>query len=169
MKKILILFTSLLLLSCSSDDNANSNPTPTGSNTVYFTLDDKLYSSEFPTAAIDNKSITVSDNVFSINLRIINDKGVVTLTLFTGEKIEEGKSYQIHEQRIQDGFFVQNSLLSQPSTSFDCKTSAEFKGTVSIVKLDYENRIVAATFSYDAVDRKQNVHKVRNGWFDLKF
>ena len=165
MKKILILFTSLLLLSCSSDDNANSNPTPTGSNTVYFTLDDKLYSSEFPTAAIDNKSITVSDNVFSINLRIINDKGVVSLHLSSREKVVEGKSYRIHEPRYGDGFSASNDLYS----SFICSTTANFQGTITIVKLDYENRIVAATFSYDAVDPIQNVHKIRNGWFDLKF
>ena len=168
MKKILILFTSLLLLSCSSDDS-NSTPIPTGSNTVYFTLDDKLYSSEFPTAAIDNKSITVSDNVFSINLRIINDKGVVSLYLSSPEKVVEGKSYPIHEPRYGDGFSASNDFYKYPNIAFECGTNSKNGGIIKIVKFDLENRILAVAFSYDAVEKDGTIHTIRNGWFDLKF
>ena len=141
-EKKIILFTSLLLLSCSSDEHLPevSHPVPSGSETVYFTLDKKFYSSEFPTAILDEKRIFIDKDIkLEFGIELINDNGIVKLYFTSYDKIKEGKSYRIHAPRLEDSFTAGNSFYNYPNISFDCGTNSKYGGVIKIVKFDLEN------------------------------
>lgn len=170
MKKIVILFTSLLLLSCSSDDNVNSTPIPTGSDTVTFSFDGENFSTI--NSNINLEKLHISVYPFGggslIIFRLSNNEKAVEISIGSEYSFEEGKSYPINARQTANvsgriTYYAINSATKWASTN------NEIGGTITIVKLDYENKIVAATFEFDAVEDDGTVHTIRNGWFDLKF
>lgn len=169
MKKIVVLFTSLLLLSCSSDDNTNSTPTPTGSDTVTFSFNDENFSTKKSDINLEKLHISVYPFGGSLIIfRLSNNEKAVEISIGSEFKFEEGKSYAINGRQTTNvsgriTYYAFNSATKWASTN------NEIGGTITIVKLDYENKIVAATFEFDAVEENGTIYSIRNGWFDLKF
>ena len=168
MKKIIALITSFVILSCSSDDDQKQLPlTMNGSNSVEYTFNGKRMSS------FDSDEPKEIECGFSITntwiyIKLGKNEVYSTLTISANTLLEEGKTYQI-KGLLNSSVRAFNEYYGPNIQYVNCGTNNEVGGTITIAKLDYTNRIIAATFSYDCVDDKEKIYTVRDGWFDLKF
>lgn len=90
------------------------------------------------------------------------------MSLSSSTGFEEGKTYSI-KGNLNSNVRASNEFYGPNIPYVSCATNNEIGGSITIAKLDFPNRIIAATFSYDCVDDKGNIYAVRDGWFDLKF
>lgn len=168
MKKVIALITSFVILSCSSDDDQKQLPlTMNGSNSVEYTFNGKRMSSFDSDEA---KEIECGFNITNtwIHIKLGKDEVYSTLTISSNTLLEEGKTYQI-KGSLNSSVRAFNEYYGPNIQYVNCGTNNEIGGTITIAKLDYTNRIIAATFSYDCVGDKGKIYTVRDGWFDLKF
>lgn len=82
-------------------------------------------------------------------------------------------SYNEHafEQQDSDSLLVRYSdefSMGLRAKDYVCKPP-NFRGELTIKKLDFDNQIMAGTFWFDAVDTFGNTVEVRDGRFDLLF
>lgn len=169
MKKIIVLVTFVALASCSSDDDQKQLPlTMNGSNSVEYTFNGKRMSS-FDSGE-DAKEImcNVSKTYSWIYFKLEKNNEFSTLSLSSNTGFEEGKTYSI-KGNLNSNFRASNEFYGPNIPYISCSTNNEIGGTITIAKLDFTNRIIAAKFSYDCADDKGNIYAVRDGWFDLKF
>ena len=157
-----------MLLSCSSDDNVNSNPIPTGSDTVSLIFDNQEFSTKNDGTFYGNSFISPSYTGTTVMFYLMNVNFSLGITIGININIEEGKTYPLNAYNTSNGI-GRFSFDTNNSQSIGGTTNNEIGGTITIVKLDYENRIIAATFEFDAAEDDGTVHTIRNGWFDLKF
>ncbi|WP_177766173.1 hypothetical protein [Flavobacterium sp. I3-2] len=168
MKKIIILFTSLLLLSCSNDDNSSSNQIPTGSDSVSLIFDNQEFSTTNKNTSFEKIHVYVSPFDSFIVFMLSNNEKAVEVSISSQVGFEEGKTYAINGRQTSNV----SGRLTYYSTNSATKwasTNNEIGGAITIEKLDYEKRIIAATFEFDAAEENGTMHTIRNGWFDLKF
>jgi|GEM_PF-3597405 len=168
MKKIIVLITFFAFVSCSSDDDQKRLPlTMNGSNSVEYTFNGKRMSSFDSDEA---KEIECGFSITStwIHIKLGKNEFYSTLTISANTLLEEGKTYQI-KGSLNSSVRAFNEFYGPNIQYVNCGTNNEIGGTIKIEKLDYTNRIIAATFSYDCVGDKEKIYTVRDGWFDLKF
>lgn len=168
MKKIIVLVTFLAFASCSSDDGQKQLPlTMNGSNSVEYTFNGKRMSSFDSDEA---KEIECGFSIQStwIHIKLGKNEVYSTLTISANTLLEEGKTYQI-KGSLNSSVRAFNEFYGPNIQYVNCGTNNEVGGTITIAKLDYTNRIIAGTFSYDCVGDKDKIYTVRDGWFDLKF
>ncbi|MEG1377336.1 MAG: hypothetical protein RSC81_09690 [Myroides sp.] len=169
MKKIIVLITFFAFVSCSSDDDQKQLPlTMNGSNSVEYTFNGKRMSSfdSDDDAKEISSVISVSEQMIFIKLGKNNEYS--RISIFSSAKLEEGKTYSI-KGNLNSNIKAFSEFYGPEIPYISCATNNEIGGSITIAKLDFPNRIIAATFSYDCVDDKGNIYAVRDGWFDLKF
>ena len=168
MKKIVVLFASLLLLSCSSDDNLSSHPNPTGSDIVSLTFDNQEFSITNKNTYFEKIHVYVSPFGSFIVFMLSNNEKAVEVSISSQVGFEEGKTYAINGLQTAN---VSGRLTYYPFNSATkwASTNNEIGGAITIEKLDYQNKIIAATFYYDVVEENGTIYSINNGWFDLKF
>src|SRR5690606_20116855 len=167
MKKITILIAFFAISSCSSNDDQKQLPlTMNGSNSVEYTFNGEKISS-FDSDE-DAKEIQCGFTITNTWIYIKLGKNDVysTLTISVNTLLEEGKTYQI-KGSLNSNVRAFNEYYGPNIQYINCGTNNEVGGTITITKLDYTNRIIAANFSYDCADDKGTVYTVRDGWFDL--
>lgn len=170
MKKIVVLFTSLLLLSCSSDDNTNSNPIPTGSDTVTFSFNDENFSTTNNELNFEKSHVFINSlgsSLIMVKISNMEKETAVELTISSEVIFEEGKTYAINGLQTANLtgriFYYGNKI-----PSMNCYTNNEIGGSLTVVKLDYQRKIFAAIFNFNAVEENGTMHSIKNGWLDLK-
>lgn len=167
MKKIIVLIILFAFVSCSSDDDKKQLPlTMNGSNSVEYTFNGKRMSSF---DSDEDKEIECGFSITNtwIHIKLGKDEVYSTLTISANTLLEEGKTYSI-KGNLNSNVRAFNEYYGPNIQYVNCGTNNEIGGTITIAKLDYENRIIAATFSYDCVG-DDKMYSVRDGWFDLKF
>lgn len=168
MKEIIVLITFFAFVSCSSDDDQKQLPlTMNGSNSVEYTFNGKRMSSFDSDETMEIECGFGITNTW-IHIKLGKNEVYSTLTISVNTLLEEGKTYQI-KGSLNSSIRVFNEFYRPNIQYINCGTNNEVGGTITIAKLDYTNRIIAATFSYDCVGDKDKMYSVRDGWFDLKF
>ena len=168
MKKITVLITCFVIFSCSSDDDQKKLPlTMNGSNSVEYTFNGKRMSSFDSDEAKEIECGFSITNTW-IHIKLGKNEVYSTLTMSANTMLEEGKTYQI-KGNLNSNVRASNEFYGPNIPYVSCSTNNEIGGTITIKKLDYINRIIAATFSYDCVGDREKIYTVRDGWFDLKF
>lgn len=169
MRKIIALITFFAFVSCSSDDDQKQLPlTMNGSNSVEYTFNGKRMSSFDSDEDAKEIMCNVSKTNTWIYFKLGKNNEYSTLSLSSSTGFEEGKTYSI-KGNLNSNVRASNEFYGPNIPYVSCATNNEIGGSITIAKLDFPNRIIAATFSYDCVDDKGNIYAVRDGWFDLKF
>lgn len=167
MKKIIAVFAFLGLLSCSSDDDSDHQPaiTTSGSNTAAYTFDGTSVSSLDCEEYIFT-ALVIQDSQ-RIEISIDSETGHSSLVIISRTQLEEGKTYRVNS-------FLNTNIVAyvsnyQGSYILNGSTNTDIGGTLTVEKIDFTNKIIAARFSFDVADNKGEIYSLRNGWFDLKF
>lgn len=169
MKKIIVLVTFFAFVSCSSDDDQKQLPlTMNGSNSVEYTFNGKRMSSFDSDEDAKEIMCNVSKTNTWIYFKLGKNNEYSTLSLSSSTGFEEGKTYSI-KGNLNSNVRASNEFYGPNIPYVSCSTNNEIGGTITIEKLDYTNRIISATFSYDCVGDSEKIYTVRDGWFDLKF
>lgn len=172
MKKILILF-SFIIIACQADDN---NPisqidllppaTQTGENTFGCLLDGQAFLPDNLPGAYNCYYQFVDGNyyfnVVAGNLQNPNPSANALALKTEKKQIYQGETYQLLE--LLDGNAY--GALSKNGYYYTSQTET---GELTITKLDFDNNIVAGTFWYDIKDQNGVVHQIREGRFDMQF
>ncbi len=174
MRKLILLFTISLTLSCcnNDDDNNSQNPidqlppaTQTGENTFGCLLDGEVFIPSGGNNPLDCVYQFVNGGYYfglQGNKRD-EDNNLITIALGTNNlEITEGVSYNLLENITGNAYgvysFFQVNYTSQSHT-----------GQITITKLDTENQIVSGTFFFDILDSQGNVRTVSDGRFDMQY
>jgi hypothetical protein len=177
MKKLwLALFTVLVVVSCKKDIDELPEPTETGANTFGAVVNGELwgpmkhriinsevlkaqyYSNGRLLIKVGNYASSPTETDMEIYLYNVQGTGTYQVNENTGREPMPAANYMYFEKR----------RLTPINTWI---TSSTHTGTVTITKLDKENKIVAGTFSFDALSIGMNpvALKVTDGRFDLKY
>lgn len=176
MKKLILLFTiSLTLSCCNNDDNNNTqNPidqlppeTQTGENTFGCLLDDEAFIPSGGTNPLDAVYQFVNGGYyFSVQgNRRNSENNLLTISIgVLNIELTQGSTYQLIEN--EDGNATGNFLYSTLSNY----TSANNSGELTITKLDTENQIVSGTFWFDVLHPLTGeIAEIREGRFDMQY
>lgn len=176
MKKLILLFTiSLTLSCCNNDDNNNTqNPidqlppeTQTGENTFGCLLDDEAFIPSGGTNPLDAVYQFVNGGYyFSVQgNRRNSENNLLTISIgVLNIELTQGSTYQLIEN--EDGNATGNFLYSTLSNY----TSANNSGELTITKLDTENQIVSGTFWFDIIHPyTEEIVEIREGRFDMQY
>ena len=176
--KNLILFISLLLfISCSDENDGTAESLPTittsGSNTFGCKIENEIF--------LPRRKVSYSSNYDGNVLKAIYEIGISNYKIrisaenqFTNKNIEinylsttpfiEGITYQILDNSSGNFHAQYYSFFN-----FNYQTTNNTLGEIRILKFDYSNKIISATFWFDATNSQGEIIKVREGRFDIKF
>ena len=177
MKNLLfITFLTLVFLSCKKQIDELPEPTTTGANTFGARINGELWGPmKFGIAATapilqasfaGNNSFRINARNFAaspnesemeIFLKDVTAPGVYQLNRKTGIQPGADASY---------GFYIERNLMPKN----EWITNTEYTGTVTITRLDIQERIIAGTFEFRAINMYNEpspIH-VTDGRFDLK-
>lgn len=174
MRKLILLFTISLTLSCCNNDDGNNSQNPidqlppatqTGENTFGCLLDGEVFIPSGGNNPLDCVYQFVNGGYYfglQGNKRD-EDNNLITIALGTNNlEITEGVSYNLLENITGNAYgvysFFQVNYTSQSHT-----------GQITITKLDTENQIVSGTFFFDILDSQGNVRTVSDGRFDMQY
>ena len=163
----LLMLCILLIASCRPDEEV-FDPTP-GTNSITATIDGKEFSVSGITVTA-NYSI-VADQIHTLSIAgakssLDGTTEGIALAIVTADSsfIEEGETYQaagVPRTGAGEYFFENNSAdIRAYSSNTDV-------ATITITKIDYTDKIVSGTFSFDGVDDDDpnTVYQVRDGVF----
>ncbi|WP_301162001.1 DUF6252 family protein [uncultured Winogradskyella sp.] len=178
MKKTIYILSLIIitLYSCSSDDNDNNAFDGTGG--IKCKVDGKLIESVITFGGI----ITLADVRFTSGnneeylIVELTDSGEfpdfirqsVSMTIIdmVPESVQVGDIYILdNEQNSNYGKYEE--LLA--GTFYNYSTNDENVGELEIVFHDLENRILAGTFEYNAINENGVIVEIREGEFDMQY
>lgn len=173
---LLCLF--LVFTACSNDDDAPPNPidllppaTQTGENTFGCLLDGEVFTPNAFSVPYNCFYQYVDGEYYFYVSAKNKGKGITKgISIGTeGLQIIKNNTY-ILKQRIEGNAFgflyIGNSNTGE---ILEIYTSSIHTGELIITNLDLENNIVSGTFWFDVQDNEGEVHKIREGRFDMKF
>ena len=157
---LLALLICSLSLACKKDKMPK--PTQTGANTMYAKVNGKPWQ---PKGCIGcSEAIQISyDRVYFGITGQNNDQNIV-IGIYINNLIKMG-TYELTANNSDYARLNNYSLKSYFVTTLNNK------GTVTITKLDLDNKIISGTFQFTAEDKgnPENTIKVTDGWFDVKY
>ena len=177
MKKLLLgLFAVSLLVSCKKEIDELPEPTQTGANTFGARINGEMWG-PMKLGVINTPVLEAryyGDGTLLItasNYASSPKESEMEIYLY---KVTEPGTYQVndntaHYPRPAANFMYFEERKFTPTDTWI--TNSKYTGTVTITKLDTENKIVAGTFSFDAMSIGMNPKELRvtDGRFDLKY
>jgi len=186
MKKIILFFCILPLLSttsCNNDDNNNSqNPasqlpeaTQVGANTAGCLVNGEVL---LPQGVVIGANLVCfyqlinGEYFFSLGYGDNTNDPLKGINVFTSIiQLEEGETYilQNPDDNTISGGGGEYSLFSSFSNPIEYNTNSTYSGELTITRLDTSNSIISGTFWFDAVNTNDEVIEVREGRFDMQY
>ena len=173
---LLIIFLSIAFLSCKKQIDELPEATSTGANTFGAKVNGKLWgpmklgiaatSPILQASFAGNNSFRITARNFAsspnesemeIYLREVTAPGVYQLNQKTAIQPDASASY---------GFYIERNLMPKN----EWITNTQYTGTVTITRLDIQERIIAGTFAFRAMNTYNEPApiEVTEGRFDLK-
>lgn len=177
MKKILLLLTITLTLSCCDKDDAPNNPidqlppaTQTGANTAGALVNGDIFL-PFGNISGGNLNLFYTDGLnFGLSIgekrnNILKNINITSLN----ESLEVGQTYSLldFEDNSKYGLFSID-VFSPPSPNF-YQTTTNIKGELTITNHDFNNATISGTFWFDAINSDGEIIEVREGRFDMEY
>jgi hypothetical protein len=175
MRKALLLLMPLILLLTNCKKSGVSPDglpaiTQTGANTFGAKVNGKVFlpranfggASKLTVSYNKGQSLQISGSDNKANPLISIDFGAGGLTLNSGDVLPL-KSFDASG----DGIGVQYVLIDGNVDNYTVVSGTP--GKITILKLDEANRIISATFSFEAVNKTGDKVSVTDGRFDLKY
>jgi hypothetical protein len=155
---IIILISSILFLSC---DNILPLPSKSGKNIFGCKIEGKVIKPTSRSLFSEPLSARMSNTFFSVSASDYNDNFDVNIIVTNVSK----KGEYILDGKLGSAFVY---TRDSPATAYG--TTLRYKGKVCVTKFDTVKKIVAGTFIFEAVNRKDStdIIKVTKGRFDLK-
>ena len=166
MKNIKTILLALLICSLSLACKKDKMPQPTqvGANTMYAKVNGKPWQPKGCISCGSAFQIGYDDRInFSLTGRN-NDQGIsITIVL---RNLKTVGTYELSSTDMNFG-----NLNNTTSNHGVFVTTKLKKGSVTITKLDLENKIIAGTFNFIAEDENDSAKtvSVTDGWFDGKY
>ena len=177
-KKILLLITITLSLSCCNNDddnNADTLPpaTQTGANTVGCLVNGEMF---LPKAGGINPAVVVNyefingEFFFCLSFRDQRGTGVKTVGVGTQRvNLEANETYILDKNEFDNGDFTGGGgAYSLSSSDIYVKTSI-ITGELTITRVDTSNSIISGTFWFDAINENGEIVEIREGRFDYVY
>ena len=161
---LLALLISSLNLACKKEKQ--DQPTQTGANNMYAKINGTPWKRKACWSCIGGGSGLSRNYDDRISFYIVGQDHEANskITLVIPNLIIGGK-YELSNQNINYGCVYNNNI------NIVYFTTNNSKGSVTITKLDLNNKIISGTFEFIAEDENNptNTVKVTDGWFDITY
>ena len=159
---LLALLICSLSLACKKDKMPK--PTQTGANTIYAKVNGQPWQHKGCISCSEAFQVSYDDRInFGVSGRNYDQKIGITTVL---RNLKATGTYELSSTDLDFGDLVNTTLTYNRFT-----TTKINKGSVTITKLDLDNKIISGTFEFTAEDKEnpENTVKVTDGWFDGKY
>lgn len=176
MKNILLLFATVLTLTCcDKDDNKNKAPleqlppaTQTGANTGGCLVDGQAFLPKgyFPDGNLTCNYIDGKDFNIGIAQKYDNQTIVVDVISYN-KKLVVGETYILNENAADSKFGEYTIFENTGRHSYN--TTTTITGELKITNHNFNKAILSGTFWFDAINSDGKIVKIREGRFDMQY
>jgi hypothetical protein len=180
MKKILLLLTLTLTLSCcNKDDNPFSSKdqlpaeTQTGANSVGCLVNGEVF---LPHSQGLNQGVNcfyqLENGEFFFNITCADFRGIIPKGVCVETRrvnLQVGQTYILNKNIIDNGDFQGGGGNYDIGASNRYFTNTLKTGELKITRLDLSNSIISGTFWFDAVNTAGETVQIRSGRFDMNY
>jgi hypothetical protein len=179
MKKLILLLTLTLTLSCcNKDDNPFSSKdqlpaeTQTGANTVGCLVNGKVY---LPSQRGLNSPVNcfyqLDNGEFFFSIAFADDKNYgPDVSVGTSKtNLMVGQTYVLNKNPMDNGDYTGGGGAYRQSSLNKYYTNTIKTGELKITRLDLSNSIISGTFWFDAVNSAGETIQIRSGRFDWNY
>jgi hypothetical protein len=177
MKNLILLFATLITLSCCSSDDDNSDKLPpetqTGANTAGCLVNGKVFLPKqegLNPALICNYEFIDGDFFFNLVIRDNSGQGVKSVSVKTSRiNLQTNTTYNLDKENTIFEDFTGGSGIYLIDASNFFYTNTIKTGELKITKLDLQNSIISGTFWFDAINNTGETVEIRQGRFDMNY
>lgn len=160
--KVLLLVLSICSLSLGCKKDSMPKPTQTGANNMYAKVNGQPWKPKGCIGGCSEAFGVSYDNRINFGVSGRNSDQNIGITIVL-RNLKAIGTYELSSTNLDFG------ALDNSDSNFI--TTLNNKGTVTITKLDLDNKIISGTFEFTAEDKDnpENTIRVTDGWFDGKY